>query len=192
MARESVVVAHALEPPPLPVRSVSQVGMPPAILSTCPFEPFKSAETTPALVCKIPVVVPTVSVPETLKLPAVVTVPAAEAKVKLVKLSAVPFMAMEAPLLSVVVPLGEKVLDAFTVKAPATPKLADGWAVGVAAIVNPVKLMVPGEVKIVKPTALIVIVPVGLKVEVEGTVNVLAMLKLPVGLNVVLAARVTL
>ena len=113
-----------------------------------------------------------VNVPETLKLPELVTAaPAAIAK--FVKFRAVPPMEIDEPLFMVTVPLGEKVFEALIVRTPPTLKLADGCDVGVAATVSPEKVIVPGEAANVKPTALMVTVPlVPLKLAFEGTVRV--------------------
>jgi hypothetical protein len=92
-----------------------------------------------------------------------------------------PLLAIEEPTAAMVTvpPVGAKVILEFTVKVPYTEKLAVGCVAGVEAIVRPENLIVPGVAAIVNVVALIVTVPpVDVsKVEVEGTVRVLAMLK---------------
>ena len=126
--------------------------------------------------------VPKVIVPATAKPPPEEVTVAPEAIAKLLKVIAVALeFTIELLLFIVIVPpVGAKVTPEFTVKAPPTLKLAEGWVVGVAATVKPENFIVPGEVAIVKVVALIVIVPPpdASKVEFEGIVKVLAKLKL--------------
>ena len=90
----------------------------------------------------------------------------------------VPELEMAEPLFNVIVPLvGAKVVEIFTVKVPATEKLADGCVVGVPAMVSPLNVNVP-LLLIPQPVPVIVIVPPeGLKVAPVPTVRVPPMLK---------------
>ena len=136
-----------------------------------------------------------VIVPATAKPPPLEVTVAPVATVKLFKVIAVaPEFTIELLLFIVTVPVGEKVLPEFTVNAPPTEKFAEGCAAGVAAIVRPENFIVPGVAAIVNVVALIVTVPPpdASKVEPEGTVRVLAMLKLDELVTVEEAASVRL
>jgi len=120
----------------------------------------------------------TVCVPAVLKPPEAVVVPPIVALLK----ASVPLLLMDDPLFSVIVPpLGEKFTLPFTVNAPPTAKLVlyCDCAVGVAAIVNPLKVSEVPLFEMVDPTADMVTVPAeGLNVAVELFVRVPATLKL--------------
>ena len=101
------------------------------------------------------------SVPATEKLLELVVMPA---KVRLLKTKlfvAPPLLAIEPPVMVMVPAVGAKVLPELTVKAPATEKLAEGWLVGVPAMVKPANVRILLLV-IPQPVPAKVMVPVGI------------------------------
>lgn len=120
----------------------------------------------------------TASVPAVAKLPEPAVVPLIVALLKV----SVPLLLMDEPEFSVIVPpLGAKVTPLFTVSAPPTLKLVlyCVCAVGVVAIVSPLKAREVPLFEIVDPAAdMVMVPPPGANVAVELFVNVPATLKL--------------
>lgn len=123
---------------------------------------------------------PTLSDAVTSKLLDVVTV--AEAAIAKTRNCSVPELEIDDPFLIVMVPpVGASVVEALTVNAPPTEKLAEGCVVGVPAMVSPLKVNVP-ELLTDHPVPVIVIVPsVGVNLLPAVTVSVPANKKLAEG-----------